>query len=118
MRTLKQLRPLILICVVALGWTRSAIAQTGTLDWREFKSADGGFTIKFPGSPRFETPDLKIGPVVVKRHLYSLRLGELMLEIDYIDLPAGTDPDSAIEGGIRNIINSFTARGATVLADE
>jgi hypothetical protein len=44
MRTLKQLRPLIFICVVALGWTRSAIAQTSNLDWCEFKSADGGFT--------------------------------------------------------------------------
>jgi hypothetical protein len=118
MRTLKQLSSLIFICVVALGWTRSAIAQTSALDWRELKSADGGFTIKFPGSPKFETPDLKIGPVAVKRHLNSLQLGQLTFEVDYIDLPAGTDPDGAIEGGVRNIINSFTARGATVLADE
>ncbi len=114
----KKLIPLILICVGAL-WTRGALSQTAdsALDWREFKSADGGFSAKFPGSPKFDNPELKIGPVAVQRHHYSLRLGELLFEVDYIDLPAGSDPDGAIEGGIRNIINGLGARGATVLSE-
>ena len=121
MRTLRKLQPLVLALIVGFCWTGQAVSQTAGqngLDWREINAGEGGFTIKLPGTPKFDTPDLKIGPLVVKRHLYSLRVGELSFEIDYIDLPAGSDPDGAIEGGVRNIINGLTARGATVLGNE
>jgi hypothetical protein len=41
-----------------------------------------------------------------------------LFEIDYMDMPAGSDADSAVEGGVINMINSGTARGSTVLSSE
>ena len=127
MNALTKLNSLFVILIVAFACAGSAIAQdpppprlpkAQPLDWREVNSTEGGFSIKFPGAPKIEAPDLNRGPVVIKRHLYSLRLEGLSFQISFIDLPAGSDPDGALEGGIRSLINYGNARGATVVSAE
>src|SRR5438128_948357 len=98
-----------------------AAAQTEAvrgLDWRDFKSEDGGFSIKFPGSPKVDKSDLHLGPVALTRHTHSLLIGDMSFDIDYMDLAPGSDPDAAMEGGVSGLIRSMTARGATVLTTE
>jgi hypothetical protein len=107
-----------LILILALATANAAASQTTAqkpLEWQDFNSGDGGFTIKFPGAPKIDTPELKMGPVVVKRHSYSLRVGEFNFEVSVIDLPAGSDPAGAMEGGVRAVINEGTTRGATLI---
>ena len=92
-----------------------AAAQTEAvrgLDWRDFKSEDGGFSIKFPGSPKVDKSDLHLGPVALTRHTHSLLIGDMSFDIDYMDLAPGSDPDAAMEGGVSGLIRSMTARGA------
>lgn len=98
-----------------------AAAQTeggSTLNWRDFKSDDGGFSIKFPGPPKVDKSDLHLGPVTLTRHMHSLEIGDMSFDAEYSDLAQGSDPDASMEGGVSGLIRTMTARGATVLTSE
>ncbi|HYW74665.1 MAG TPA: hypothetical protein VE961_26810 [Pyrinomonadaceae bacterium] len=113
--------PLLHLILIAAFWSGSSAAQTPAakpLDWRDFNAGDGGFTVKLPGTPKLSTPEFKVGPVTLATHAYSLQAGDYGFEIYYMDLPAGSDPDSAMEGGVSNMINSAIGRGATVISNE
>jgi hypothetical protein len=123
-----KLNSLVLILLVTLAWAGSAVAQdpprpvpfpkTVALDWRDFKAEEGGFSVKFPGAPQFATPEVKVGPLTITRHTYSVLAGEHFFELDYADMPAGSDPDGALNGGVSNMINSAIGRGSTLLSNE
>jgi hypothetical protein len=110
----------ILTLVVALCPITTASQTTAPkpLDWHDFNAGDGGFSVKLPGTPKMDTPQFTIGSMTLTRHAYSVLAGNHSFEIDYMDLPAGSDPDGALEGGISNMINSAVARGASVLSQE
>lgn len=117
MKIINRPQSLILVLSGVLCFTASAVSQT-PLNWRDFKADEGGFSIKFPGAPKIEAPVVKVGPMTLTRHAYSVMAGDSSFEIDYMDIPAGSDPDAAMAGGISNMINSAIGRGSTVLSNE
>src|SRR5436853_6872979 len=76
-----------------------------TVEWREFKSEAGGFSVKFPGVPRVEHVSFNKGPVELMRHTHTASVaGNVQFEVDYVDMPAGfNDPELSLEGGISGL---------------
>jgi hypothetical protein len=105
---------------IPYGLPRGAhgVLPTVPVEWREFKSEAGGFTVKFPAAPHVEQVPFTVGPVSLTRHTHvALVEGGMMFEVDYMDMPAGySDPALAFEGGIGALVGSMTKRGATVLS--
>src|SRR5205085_3359782 len=95
-------------------------APTQTVEWREFKSEAGGFSVKFPGVPRVERVSFNKGPLELVRHTHMASLGDAAhFEVDYVDMPAGfNDPDLSLEGGISGLTHALEAQGARVLTKE
>jgi hypothetical protein len=93
---------------------------TVPVEWREFKSEAGGFTVKFPAAPHVAQSPLNKGPVALVRHAHTVTLGsEIEFEVDYLDMPAGDmDPDLSLEGGISGMTRAMEGRGARVLTKE
>src|SRR5256714_11523130 len=91
-----------------------------TVEWREFKSEAGGFSLKFPGVPRVEHVSFNKGPVELMRHTHTASVGgDVQFEVDYVDMPAGfNDPDLSLEGGISGLTHALEAQGARVLTKE
>ena len=107
------------MAISVCGAVASAQTEGGrTLNWRDFKSADGGFSVQFPGTPKVDKSDLHLGPVTLTRHIHSLEIGNMSFDVEYTDLSPGSDPDASMEGGVSGLIRSMTAHGATVLTNE
>jgi len=109
------------VCLVLFMSGASGATQTvksTSLNWIDFNAGDGGFTIKFPGTPKVSTPEIKMGPVTLKHHAYSIDVGDFGFEAVFMDLPPGSDPDAAMAGGISNLINSAVARGSKLLGND
>lgn len=96
----------------AAGWQ-----ATPKLDWREFTSEAGGFSVKFPGEPRVSGPQVTVGPFTITVHLHQVSVGDYLFEVGYIEAPAGGTPEYGGEGGIRALINRTLAEGGRVLVD-
>lgn len=108
---------LIALCAAAGGAHGRQAAPR--LDWRVFNSEAGGFTIKFPGTPRVKPLPMARGPLTLTRHAHALTVGDYEFEIDYMDMPAGYDePELALEGGISGLTRSFEAEGARRLTKD
>ena len=107
--------------VVLFGAAQAAGRQAAPrLDWREFTSEAGGFTVKLPGVPRITHPQMVKGPLTFSRNLHEVTVGDdYRFEFDYMDMPAGySEPDLALEGGISGLINPLVAAGGRVLTND
>jgi len=62
------------------------VACSAELDWRELKSAEGGFVAMMPGKPLYETRTLAGTPAVVM-HLWSARAANSAFGVGYADYP-------------------------------
>jgi len=69
-----------LVALLALGCSPE-------LDWRELKSAEGGFSALMPARPRHEVRKLSGAPAVVM-HLWSARAAKSVFGVGYADYPA------------------------------
>lgn len=106
---------LLALCAAARGASGRQAAPK--LDWQEFKSEAGGFSVKFPGAPRVSRVPMIKGPLTLTRHVHTASAGNYEFELDYVDMPAGYDePELALEGGISGITRSFEAEGGRVLS--
>ncbi|MET0625872.1 MAG: hypothetical protein ABW250_23260 [Pyrinomonadaceae bacterium] len=111
-----------LLLLPLLLFSASARAAAGRqavpkLDWREFTSEAGGFTVKFPGAPRLSNPKMTLGPFTLTRHVHEVSVGDYSFEMDYVEIPAGGNADYGREGGIRGFIDRALAAGGRVLSD-
>ena len=111
-----------------MWWPRSsgrALALAGALvlaacypelDWREFTSPEGGFTVMFPGKPARESRELVFAGRPTTMHMISAHATEMAFGVGYADLPPGTEPGRAIDEGraalLRNISGVVIAERA------
>lgn len=94
------------------------ITKTSGLEWREFKSETGGFTIKFPGSPTLQDYPFQKGPLNLTRHAHSLAHESFVFHVEYTDYPKGyVDPSLSLEGGISGLRHTIVNDGGTLLAE-
>ncbi|MCA1614849.1 MAG: hypothetical protein LC795_14130 [Acidobacteria bacterium] len=110
----------LLLSLLLLSATAPAAAgrqAAPKLDWREFTSEAGGFSVKFPGEPRLSRPQMERGPLTLARNLHEVTVGDYNFAMDYVDMPAGFDPELALEGGISGLSNHALARGGRVLTN-
>ena len=113
-------RTLLLALLALLGAAHAASGRQAAtrLPWREFTSEAGGFSVKFPGTPRVTHPVMNKGPLNIPRNLHEVAVGgDYRFELDYMDMPAGLEPELALEGGISGLTNPMLARGGRVLTN-
>ena len=81
--------------------------RTPSLDWREFKSEAGGFSIKLPGEPKVSDLPLEKGPLTLMRHSHVISVAGFPLDIEYVEMPRGFhNPSLSLEGGISGLRHS------------
>src|SRR5262245_35158758 len=109
-----------------MWWLRSrgtALALAGALvltacypelDWREFTSPEGGFTVMLPSKPARASRDLVFAGQPTTMHMVSAHATEMAFGIGYIDLPPGTDAGRAIDEGRVALLRNI---GGVVLAE-
>jgi hypothetical protein len=77
------------------------------LDWREFTSDEGRFTVMLPSKPARESRELVFAGKPATMHMVSAHATEMAFGVGYADLPSGTDPGRAVDEGrvalLRNI---------------
>ena len=111
-----------LVALAVLLWcsvtVSSQTTKTSRLEWREFRSEAGGFTIKFPGSPTLQDYPLQKGPLNLIRHAHSLMHESFVFHVEYVDYPKGyVDPSLSLEGGISGLRHTVVNDGGTLLAE-
>jgi hypothetical protein len=119
-RTLTRGVRLVLLSLLLCSPTAHAAAgrqATPKLDWREFTSEAGGFSVKFPGEPRVSRPKMTTGPFTLTRHVHEVSVGDYSFEVDYVDIPAGGNADNGREAVIRDFVERARREGGRVLSD-
>lgn len=85
--------------------------------WKEFKSAQGGFSIVVPGQPKEEvsTQDTKIGKLTT--HYFDLEtdLGHYL--VTYVDVPKPPTTPEDIKAALDNSRDRAVANGARLLIE-
>ncbi|HEX7313483.1 MAG TPA: hypothetical protein VF297_06155 [Pyrinomonadaceae bacterium] len=111
--------------VVLLALCAAARAASGQqagakINWQEFRSEAGGFSVKFPSAPRVSKVPMVRGPVTLTRNVHGAVAGGGVyeFEVDYVDMPAGySEPELSLEGGISGFIRFAESRGGRVLTN-
>jgi hypothetical protein len=101
---------------LALAAALALAACYAELDWREFISPEGGFTVMLPSKPARESRELVLAGGRTTMHMVSAHAPEMAFGVGYADLPPGTDPARALDEGrtalVRNIGGRVTAERA------
>jgi hypothetical protein len=114
-------RTLILTLLALCAAARGASGQQAApkLNWQEFKSEAGGFSMKFPGAPQLSKLPMSKGPLTLTRNVHTATSGIYEFHMEYVDMPAGYDePELALEGGISGVTHMIEADGGRVLTKE
>src|SRR6266550_7577279 len=63
------------------------VAEYNSANWKEFTSAEGGFTVSMPGLPAIssEPIDTEVGRIVIHMYVLTTKLGEY--GVSYSDFP-------------------------------
>jgi len=101
---------------LALAAAFALAACYAELDWREFNSPEGGFTVMLPSKPARESRELVLAGGKTTMHMVSAHATEMAFGVGYADLPQGTDPARALDEGraalVKNIGGRVTAERA------
>jgi len=84
-----------LLCSSVMAQTRSAPAKDDNASgWKEFRSAEGQFTVSLPGTPITDIATVGTPFGDLKSHFLVLETGTFLYYVSYVDLPAGpTTPE-------------------------
>jgi hypothetical protein len=95
---------------VAAGALAACYAE---LDWREFTSPEGGFTVMLPSKPVRDSRELVLAGAKTTLHMVAAHAPEMAFGVGYAELPPGTEPARVIDQGraalVKNIAGRVTA---------
>jgi hypothetical protein len=86
------------VIVTALRWSRwfGVLASTAllagcfnSLDWREFRSTEGRFTVTLPGKVLHDKRELTTPAGTLSMHMDSVSVGKSIFGVGYADYPPG-----------------------------
>ncbi|MCB9076398.1 MAG: hypothetical protein H6631_02300 [Anaerolineaceae bacterium] len=89
------------------------VEAESSLDWQEFTSVEGNFSVLFPVEPAEQVQSAPNAVVETEVHLFMADMGASAYLIAYNDLPAAVSPDLAgsdmIESSFNNLRETFLA---------
>lgn len=88
-------------------------ACSPTLDWREYRMPDAGFTILLPQKPAQAERRLQTPAGEVAMRMYAARIGEHVFAVGFADFPGAVD--AALLEAMRDVLAANI--GARVAAD-
>jgi hypothetical protein len=80
------------------------------LDWREFTSPEGGFTVMLPSKPARDSRELVLAGTKTTMHMVAAHAPEMAFGVGYADLPPGTDAVRAVEEGRDALVKNIAGR--------
>ncbi|HEU4435604.1 MAG TPA: hypothetical protein VFR51_19620 [Pyrinomonadaceae bacterium] len=91
--TIQRLILITLLCGSAIAQTQQTPPKDDESKWKEFNSAEGGFTVSFPGSPKTTVTEVEsdLGRPI-KAHLFTLEFDDLGFFISFSDSGAPQTP--------------------------
>jgi len=102
--------------LLALAAALAVAACYPELDWREFASPEGRFTVMLPSKPARESRELVLAGSSTTMHMVSAHAPEMAFGVGYADLPPGADAGRVIQEGraalLRNIDGVVVAERA------
>ncbi len=108
-----------LLCGVVLAQDPPAPAREYNLKaWSEFNSAEGRFSISFPGTPEsyVRTADTSIGKLT--SHLFFVKLGDRIYYVSYLDYPAAPKTPAENKTILDAARDQLLATGERVLSEK
>jgi len=91
------------------------VAEYNPANWKEFISAEGGFTVSMPGVPAnsSEPIDTAVGQIVIHLYVLTTKLGEY--GVSYSDLPVKTDDAALVRRVLDGSRDEILGNGAKLL---
>lgn len=81
---------MMLLCGSVIAQTQPTPTKDDAGKWNEFNSAEGGFTVSFPGTPKADVTDLPSNAGPLKTHFFTVQADDMLFYISYADV--GTSP--------------------------
>ena len=75
--------------LLALVAAVPATATARPAQWKEFRSAEGGFTILLPGDPSFDKKAMTTDFGSIDMHMYTVTTDNMYCSVAFYDVPAG-----------------------------
>jgi len=96
--------------LLALAAALALAACYAELDWREFTSPEGGFTVMLPSKPARESRALLLAGGQTTMHMVSAHATDMAFGVGYADLAPGTDPGRALDEGRAALLRNIAGR--------
>jgi len=82
------------VAVLAISALAPASGAAQARQWKEYRSAEGGFTVLLPGQPALDTKSTNtdLGPIVM--HTFMCSTDNLYCSVVYYDVPPGVHKSS------------------------
>jgi hypothetical protein len=102
-----------------MRWPRSSLALAAALalaacyselDWREFTSPEGGFSVLLPSKPARDSRELELAGVKTTMHMVAAHAPEMAFGVGYADLPPGADPARVLDEGRAALVRNIAGR--------
>ena len=101
---------ILLSCLTAPCWAQgskrisgpppAAAVEYDDKAWKEFSSAEGGFSILMPGTPQAKTQEVASPPGKVSFRTFELRTNTGVYDVSYSDLPIYSEDPAHISEGL------------------
>ena len=101
---------MMLLCGSVIAQTQTAPPKDDASKWKEFNSAEGGFTVYFPGTPKADVTELDSNRGKLKTHFFTLEVDDLAFYISYADVPVSPRTQGEREAAIDRIRDQVAAR--------
>jgi hypothetical protein len=94
------------------------VAEYSPVNWKEFASAEGGFTVSMPGVPAIssEPVDTAVGRIVMHLYFLATKLGEY--GVSYSDLPVKSDDAAVARSVLDGSRNEILGNGVKLLNED
>lgn len=110
MKLLRAALPLIILAALAAPCSAQSgrpsdgppppVAEYNPGAWKEFTSAEGGFSIHMPGTPKAETVEIDSPPGKVSFRTFGLKTDAGTYDVSYSDLPIYSEDPAHIDKGL------------------
>ena len=85
--------------------------------WQLLTSAEGEFSVEFPGAPKYHAPQITSPGVILTAHIYRLVVNSSSYEVWYGDTaPGAAGAEQRLNAGLAKLAESFGRRGGREVA--
>jgi len=101
---------MMLLCGSVMAQTQPPATKDDASVWKEFSSAEGGFTVSLPGTPKADVTELNSNKGPLKTHFFTLEVDDLAFYISYADVSVSPKTAGEREAALDRIRDQVASR--------